>query len=313
MVLLVALSLWRVSLRISYEWWRLTHGLFALAVILVGTVHGLQVGHYISGLAKQALWLVAAAIPVGLLFYTRVIRPLRMYRVPWRVVSVRPVSEDVVGLILEPEGHPGMEFQAGQYAWLTTGSTPFTLQQHPFSFASSDEHSGRVEFAIKEAGDFTRTIRDLKPGARAYLEGPYGAFTLDPTAQGAVFVVGGIGIAPALSILRSCRDRREGRPLLLIVANTQWEAIAFGEELDMLSKELDLKIVHVLEQPPDDWNGETGRIDADFLKRHLSEMQGKDFQYFVCGPTPMMDVVDRALVDQGVPAWRLVSERFDLV
>ncbi len=313
MVLLVAFALWRVSLGISYEWWRLTHGLFALAIILVGTAHGLQVGHYISGIARQTLWLAAAGIPVGLLFYTRVVRPLRMSRLPWRVIAVRPVGEDVIGLTLEPEGHPGLAFRAGQYAWLTMGPTPFTLQQHPFSFASSDEHPGLVEFAIKETGDFTRTIRDFKPGTRAYLEGPYGGFTFDPTAKGAVFVVGGIGITPVLSILRSCRDRRDGRPLLLINANIQWETIAFREELDMLTTDLDLKIVHVLETPPDEWDGEAGRIDADFLKRHLSGMRGKDFQYFVCGPTAMLDVVDRALVDQGVPYWRLVSERFDLV
>lgn len=313
LVLLVVLSLWRLSFGLSYEWWRVTHGGLALVVILVGLAHSLQVGHYVTGIGKQAVWVIGAGLPLFLLFHTRIVKPRRIGRNPYRVVEVRPDCEGVYSLVLEPDGHAGMEFQAGQFAWLTVRETPFTLQQHPFSFTSSAAASGRVEFGIKELGDFTATIKDLKPGARAFVEGPYGAFMLDPQAQGAVFVIGGIGITPALSILRTCRDRTDRRPMLLIYANTQWEEIAFREELDDLSKHLELEIVHVLANPPEGWNGEAGFVTPEILARHLSGRKGQDLQFFVCGPPPMMDVVERALVAQGVPHWRLVSERFDLV
>ncbi len=313
LVLLVVLSLWRVSFGLSYEWWRVTHGGLALAVIVVGLAHSLQVGHYVTGIAKQAVWVIGAGLALALLFHTRIVKPLRLERKPYRVVEVRPDCEGVYSLALEPDGHAGMEFQAGQFGWLTVRETPFTLQQHPFSFTSSTASRGRIEFGIKELGDFTATIKNLKPGARAFVEGPYGAFTLDPEAQGAVFVIGGIGITPALSILRTCRDQQDRRPMLLIYANTRWEDVAFRQELDDLSKHLDLEIVHVLETPPANWHGESGFVTPELLAQHLSARKGQDLQCFICGPPPMMDVVERALVAQGVPYWRLVSERFDLV
>ena len=313
LILLIVLPLWRKQLHMSYEWWRVTHGGLALVVIFVGLVHAVQVGHYVTGIGTQAVWGLGAALALGLLLQTRLLTPLWMRRSPYRVVAVRPEGARVYRLILRPDGHAGMPFQAGQYAWLTVGETPFSLQQHPFSFVSSDAVPQRIAFGIKEFGDFTATIKDLQPETRVFVEGPYGAFTLDPHAQGAVFVVGGIGITPALSILRSCADRHDRRPLVLIYANNTVEDIAFGEELDELRTQLDLEIVHVLATPPEGWTGESGYVTDELLARRLARRRGQDFQYFVCGPAVMMDIVERALVAQGVPHWRLLSERFDLV
>jgi predicted ferric reductase len=313
LIFLVVLSLWRVSLGISYEWWRVTHGGLALVVTFVGLVHALQVGHYVTGIEKQAVWVTGTGAALGLLVYTRLVKPLKGRRNPYRVVEVRPDCQGVYSLVLEPIGHAGMTFRAGQYAWLTVGDSPLTLQQHPFSLASSAATPGRIEFGIKEFGDFTATIKDLPMETQVFVEGPYGAFTFDSRAHGAVFVVGGIGITPALSILRTCRDRQDRRPLLLIYANNQWDDIAFRDELDDLSRRLALEIVHVLATPPEGWTGESGFVTEELLARHLSKRKEQDLQYFVCGPAAMMDVVERTLVAQGVPLQRLLSERFDLV
>ena len=313
LILLVVLPLWRVSLRMSYEWWRVTHGALAFAVIFVGLAHALQVGHYVAGIGKQAAWVVGTGLALGLLFHTRIVTPLRMRRTPYRVVEVQPDCPEVYRLVLQPDGHVGMRFRAGQYAWLTIGETPYTLQQHPFSFTSSEAAQERIEFGIKKLGDFTATIKDVPPGARAFLEGPYGSFMLDPQAEGAVFVMGGIGVTPALSMLRTCRDREDRRQLLLIYANNRWEEIPFRQELEALREQLNLEIVHVVAEPPEGWEGESGYVTEELLARRLAGRQELDLQYFVCGPPPMMEVVERGLVAQGVPLSRLYSERFDLV
>src|SRR6185295_17642988 len=109
-----------------------------------------------------------------LLAHVRILKPLQMAMRPYRVVNVRPLGPLTWTVAVQPMGHGGMKFRAGQFAWLTFGPTPFSMQQHPFSFASSAMHPERIEFAIKELGDFTSTIQDLKIGERAYLEGPYG-------------------------------------------------------------------------------------------------------------------------------------------
>ena len=59
------------------------------------------------------------------------------------------------------------------------GRSPYTLQEHPFSFSSSAERSDRLEFGIKELGDFTSTIGDTALGTPAYLDGPHGCLSID--------------------------------------------------------------------------------------------------------------------------------------
>jgi predicted ferric reductase len=70
--------------------------------------------------------------------------------------------------------------------------------------------------------------------------------------------------------------------------------------------------VHVLRKPPPTWNGESGYVTAETLRRHLPERLVR-FQYFVCGPTTMMDGMEDALVSLGVPFERVHTERFEMV
>ncbi len=312
-VLVVVLPLVGLRFGLSYEWWRLTHGLFAAGVLLVGLAHALQVGHYVAGLVNQASWIVATGICFGLLLHTRVLRPLHMRKRPYTIVDVRHEPGQVVVLTFEPEGHRGLRFQAGQYVWLTVGDSPFSLQQHPFSMTSSAEHPEQLELAIKDLGDFTSEVQNVKPGTRAFLEGPYGALPMDPGAEAAVFVVGGIGVTPALSLLRTARDRGDRRPFVVLYGNLNRQEIAYRDALDELAEQLELKLVHVLSDPADDWDGESGYITREVLDRQLAHLEGRDVQYFVCGPTPMMDLVEKALLARGVPRWRLLSERFDFI
>jgi predicted ferric reductase len=313
LILVVVLPLWGLRLGLSYEWWRVTHGLLAGAVIVVGCAHALQVGHYVNGWPARIAWVLATLLFLGLLVQVRIWKPFRIGRTPYRVREVLPQRGDVAVLVLEADGHRGLIFQPGQYAWLTLGPTPFSLQQHPFSFASSADSPQQPEFAIKASGDFTARIAEVEPGTRAYLEGPYGAFTLDPRAEAAVFVVGGIGVTPALSILRTAGDRQDGRPFVLFYGNVTQDEIAFHDELDRLAVELDLQVIHVLSEPEDDWQGESGFITPDILERYLVPVADKDIQYFICGPTPLMDSVERILLGRGVPRYRLLSERFDFI
>jgi predicted ferric reductase len=311
LVLLTVLPLVREKIGLKYEWWRLSHAVFAAGVLVVGLTHGLQVGHYISGVAKQAAWVGVALAGLAPIAYVRLIRPRLLRRTAYRVAEVREERGETSTLVLKPEGHDGLRFAAGQFTWLTLGKSPWSLQQHPFSMSSSALDPGRVEISIRALGDFTAKAHEVPPGTCAFLDGPYGAFALRAQpVEGAVFIMGGIGITPAMSILRTCRDRGDRRRLLLIYANTSWDDVAFREELDALEAELDLELVHVLETPPDDWHGETGLVTDDVLERHLPR-DGRDTHYFVCGPPPMMELVERHLARRGVPIWNRSVERFE--
>jgi predicted ferric reductase len=313
LLLLVATSLWRQRLRLGYEVWRIAHGVLAAIVMISALAHVEAVGHYVSGPLRRTLWAVMSLCVVALLMWVRIVKPILILRRPWRVAEVVERGPGVHSLVLESVGHEGMRFQPGQFAWLTIGRSPLRVTEHPFSLSSSAEDHERVEMTVKAMGDFTSTVADIEPGTSAYLDGPYGVFTYERNeASGFVFVAGGIGITPIMSMLRTLADRCDARPLLLLYANEQVDDIAFRDELRRLDEVLDLRVVHVLNDPPDDWEGATGMITPDLLDDVLPAHPER-LEHFLCGPAPMMDAVTDGLLGRDVPLERIHTERFDFI
>jgi len=313
LLLLVATSLWRLVFRLSYEMWRLVHGLLSIFILGMGVVHSLQVGHYVSDPWIQGAFILIGVGGVGTVVHTRVIRPWRLRATPYRVREVREERGDAWTLVMEPDGHPGMSFLPGQFCWITLGPTPLSLQQNPYSFSSSAmDAPGRVELTVKEEGDFSRSVREVEPGSPAFLQGPFGSFTPGADdSRGSVLIAGGVGVTPCMSMLRTFADRGDPRPLTLVYANVSREETIFLEELELLEDRLDLEVVHVFEEPPEGWSGEEGLIDKSLLERHIPEdRDGHD--YFICGPAPMMNITETALLELGVSQRHIFSERFDM-
>ena len=311
--LLIVLSVFRRRLGLDYERWRLTHTLLGIAALVFAHTHVSLAGEYLNTAWKQAMWKVFGAAMLSSLVYLRLIKPALQRRQRYRVAEVRQERGDNLTLALEPVGHPGMRFAPGQFAWLKLGTTPYTIEEHPFSFSSSAESEGRLQFGIKALGDFTRNLKNVPVGTDAYLDGPHGAFSIDlAPAAGYVLIAGGIGITPMLSFIKTMADREDVRPVLLIYADKRWDALAYREELDVLTERANLKVVYVLENPPEDWQGETGFVTAELLKRNLPKERIKR-ELFVCGPPVMMDAVQQALLDLDVPLERIHTERFNLV
>jgi predicted ferric reductase len=310
---IVATSVWRTQLRLGYEAWRVLHGILALGIVITALLHIELVGYYVSGPWRRGLWIVWSIVLVALLVKVRIVTPWRMRRRPWRVAGVEALPGAAWHLYLEPDGHDGLSFRPGQFAWITVGRSPYQIREHPFSMSSSAENGGPLRFTIKEAGDFTSTLGELEAGTRAYVDGPYGAFSYErEQAEGFVFLAGGIGISPILSQLRTLADRDDRRPMWLFYANPAYDDIAIHEELDELRARLELEVVHVLEDPPDDWDGGTGFVSAELLDEHLPDAAAR-YQYFVCGPDPMMDAVESLLLERGVSHGRIAMERFAFV
>src|SRR5690606_6358598 len=147
---------------------------------------------------------------------------------------------------------------------------------------SAPTPGGRLAFAIKELGDFTRTIGGIEPGERCWVDAPYGAFSIDrrPDTPGYVFVAGGIGLAPMVGMLRALAERGDRRTHLLIAAHSRWNRVPLREAVAELADRLDLRVVHVLEEPPADWSGERGLVTRDLLDRHLPPHRA-ELEYFV--------------------------------
>lgn len=310
----VLLALLRKRLGTEYERWRRLHALLAAVGFAAALWHLHGAGHLLGSVWQRALWVAYGAFWLALIVWVRVLRPARLLAQPWRVIEVRPEHDRVWTLALAPPPGTRLRFAPGQFVWLTLGASPYAMREHPFSIASSATRSDRIELAIKALGDFTATIGKVAPGATAYVDGPYGAFSTDraPHAPGFVFVAGGIGIAPIASMLRTAADRGDSRPMLLVVGNRSAGRIPLREELDALRSRLDLTVVHVLLEPPPGWTGERGFVTREVLARHWPA-DGARRECYVCGPTPMTASVEASLAALGVPAAQVHAELFDWV
>jgi predicted ferric reductase len=313
LIVLVVSSAFRRRLRLSYEAWHVLHTALALVLVVGALLHILFVDEYVSSLWKQVLWGLMATAFVGLIAWVRVGKPRRALARPWRLERVVPERGDTTTLALKPPPGARFRFAPGQFAWFAIGRSPFSITQHPFSFASSAERDDEVAVAVKALGDFTSTVRELEPGTTVYVDGPHGVFSVDQD-EGPAFglLAGGVGIAGLISTVRTLADRHDVRPVYLFYANRDWDGVAFREELEALKERLDLKVVHILERAPEGWTGETGYVRADVLARHLPPGYRR-WQYFICGPDPMMDAAEAALIELDVPAERVHTERFDMV
>jgi predicted ferric reductase len=312
LIILLTSSLWRPLFKLSYEWWRLLHGGLSAAIVILGLGHAFMVDHYLDPFWKKVIFAIMIGAMVYLVLHTRIIRPWLMKKRLYRVLSMQPERADSWTLTLRPESRTMISFIPGQFAWITIGNTPFQLQQHPFSFSSS-ARSRTISFTAKETGDFTSQWKHIRPGTNVFLEGPFGSFTPDPSPKiGFFFIMGGIGITPAISMLRTMHDDNDRRPAILLYGNPTWEEVTFREELDILSKELNLQIIHVLQQPPENWEGETGLISPEIIKKYFPKEPHR-FQYFICGPEPMMDIAEISLRNLKVDWRHIYTERFEIV
>lgn len=323
LLVIAATSLWRERLKLNYERWRVSHALLGVVALAAAQGHVSLAGLYINTGWKQALWIGSSVLLLSLVAWLRLVKPARQKARPWRVVSVEDEGGDTYALTVAPDGHDGLRFRPGQFAWIKVGRSPWTPREHPFSFASSAARTDRVRFGIKAAGDFTSTVPDIEEGTPVYLDGPHGAFSIDHfEAGGFVFIAGGIGITPFMSFLHTMADREDPRPVLLLYAAKSEGELAFRKELEELADgRVRLDLVYVLEELPDgpqhedDTSGRPsfakGMVDEDLLSKHLPEEPFRR-RYFIVGPPPMMEAVEELLLERGVPQEDIHLEKFNL-
>ncbi|MDB5292317.1 MAG: oxidoreductase FAD/NAD(P)-binding domain protein, partial [Phycisphaerales bacterium] len=279
-----------------------------------GFAHSLMAGDDLNDSGARTLWAAAPAIAFAVWFYTRAIRPRLLARRAFRVSSVQLESPQVCTLTLAtPAGWP-FHFSPGQFQFLRLLDSVVPAQEHPFTIASSPERTDRISLTIKTCGDFTRAIDQVRVGDLATIHGPFGRFSHDlhPEEGDLVFVAGGVGITPLMSMLRAMRDRGESRYVTLIYASRALDDLLFAAELAAMEagQRPALKVIYVLSQPPAWWTGETGHVDVNRLGEWCRGLGDKAF--YLCCPFRMTDDLIRGLRQKRVSPRRIHCDYFSL-
>ena len=227
------------------------------------------------------------------------------------VVSKDAVTHDMRHLVLRLIEPDWIKFFPGQYMDI---AIPGTDAVRSFSMANTTSRdSGLLEFVIKvyPDGQFSRFLAEqLAEGDRLEITGPFGVFTLREGDNELVFVGGGAGMAPILSLLRSMAERGLQRKATFYYGARTRKDLCFEAELRKLEQKLpDFRYVPALSEPGDDdgWNGETGLI-TDVIKRLASDLGGA--HAYVCGPPPMVEAALPLLETLGVAEKRIYYDKF---
>jgi predicted ferric reductase len=308
----VLLGALRRRLPLKYEPWRALHALGAAVAVGAGAHHALAVGGYSASPPVASLLVALAAAALGSLAFVYLVKPWLLARRPYALAANRALGPGIQELVLEPRTGRPFEYRTGQFAWLAFGRFPWPLADHPFSFASAPASGGRLRVLVKARGDFTDRVGDLAPGTPAYVDGPYGNFTLEGREGEAIALfAGGIGIAPILGILEALHAARDPRPIALVYGARLPGLVVCRDEIERLKAGLDLTTRYFAEAGAPGWDGETGPIRLDELGTALRASAPARCLCFVCGPPPMMDAVERRLLALGVPERQIVAERFE--
>jgi predicted ferric reductase len=315
-----AVSLFRLRIGLTFERWRYFHNLLVPSILVLGFVHSWTAGHDMRQTPLLYLWPVLGAASLALFVHHRLIRPRRLDRKRYRVIDVVPEAPDVHSVVLAPpSGERVFDYAPGQFAFFTfhrADGAP--VEEHHWTLSSSPSEKGFLTITVKALGDYTATMGDIRPGDTAAVHGPFGRFScrFHPEEKELVFIAGGIGVTPLRSMIRYLRDRRDSRRVTFIYGNPDEENIVFREDMGKIAagNHPRLKVHHVLENPPDGWDGERGVIDREKIQRLCGgQLKDRKAGFYVCGPPGLTETVVDTLKELGVPGGRIHLEIFSFL
>lgn len=226
------------------------------------------------------------------------------------VEHLAQLTHDIRGLQIRLIEPATIDFKAGQYIDVLV---PGTNEWRSYSMANPPSHNQTIELMIKlmPGGLFSDYVeQNLKAGQRLTLQGPYGNFHLRDTQREAIFIAGGSGMAPILSLLRDMAEKRNERPVTYFYGARARRDLFQLEELRALEQHLpNFHFIPALSEPASDdaWDGETGLI-TDVVKKLGATGAGKEA--YMCGPTAMIDAAIATLTQLGVEETNIFYDKF---
>jgi len=297
----------------KYEHLKLIHNLTIVALIFM-LVHVLMTSAVRTDFIVFAGYMSYFSLAFGFYVYHKLLKPWLRKGHRYEIMEVANESADIWRIDFKNDKRQ-ISYQPGQFAFFRFAGEGIN-EEHPFTISSSPTEKNRLSIIVKELGDFTSQIGKIKPGDELTMEGPYGRFSYlnYSDEKQIVFIVGGIGITPALSMMQNMADTLEKRKVLLIWGVRHESDIIMKNKLEELKQKLPgLKIIPIVSDE-DEYEGEKGFISGLMLARifNVNNITPNEAGCYLCGPEIFMSIAKKALIALGVNQESVHDERFSM-
>ncbi len=244
--------------------------------------------------------------------YVERLHPPMLDLIVSRVIEETPSSK-TIRLVSEYGYLP--PFQAGQYITVIVEKDNVRTTR-PYSISSSPDQLAYYDITVRRIADGLISgflVDELKTGDKIQSSAPSGNFLYNPVIHDNkhVYVAGGSGITPFMSMLRQVTDRRLKREVYLFYGNRNDEDILFHDELVDISNQSDtIQYIPVIEKPGNTIKCETGLITAELITSRIGALHDKTF--FMCGPTAMYDFCRGELDNLDIPLKKIRTEMYGM-
>lgn len=217
-----------------------------------------------------------------------------------KIKSIQLITHDVLSIVTDKPS--GYDFTPGQATEIAINKTDWKSERRPFTFTSLPEND-YLEFTIKTYpahNGMTNQLLKLKVGEELILQDVFG--TINYKGEG-LFIAGGAGVTPFISIFRYLKSKNKIGNNKLIFANKTKNDIILEQEFKEL---LGYNFINILSQDKVDRFG-FGLITEKFIKACICDRNGF---FYLCGPEPMMKAIEQQLVNLGINKKSIIKEQF---
>jgi predicted ferric reductase len=311
LVMVVVTSVRAARRRLRYESWHLLH-LYAYLGVGLALPHQIWAGEDFTGTAwARAYWWTLYLAAAGAVLAYRIGLPLIRNR-RHRLTVSRVVTEGpgLTSVYLTGERLAELPARAGQFFHWRFLDGPGWTRANPFSL-SATPHGDALRITVKDSGDGSSRVANLKPGARVLFEGPYGKLTGESyRGEPVVLMACGIGITPLLSLLGEL-PYRDGEAILVYRARTDAD-LAFRRELEWFAERRGVRVVYLTgpRARSASWlpGSLAGAGDAEALRQVAPRIAAS--RVYICGPEEWAGTAKAAAIAAGVHADRVHTELF---
>lgn len=301
LLLMISLLLLTFFITIPYEIWRFTHKLLG-PVFIIASLHGFYVASDISRYQPLFIYmLIIVGIGTIAYIYRTVLGRFLIRRTSYSVSVINNIKGNVTQITLNPLNKQ-LKVIPGQFIFIYFRSKGISKETHPFSI-SAVFPDGSINIAVKTEGDYTKNLTKLQIGDIAVIEGGFGRFThylYKNTNQ--VWIAGGIGIVPFLSMAQTITDTSY-RIFLYYSVRTEAEASYLDTLMQFSQTNSGFTVIPIFTKT-------MGRLSAEAIAKTVIDLTQYDF--FLCGPPPMMKSMRKQLRKLHVKNTKIHSEEFTL-